>query len=31
MFGHDADERFDFGIDLLISGMEAASAAESGC
>ncbi len=28
MFGHGEEERFDFGIDILIAGMEAASAAE---
>lgn len=28
MFGHGGDERFDFGLDILIAGMEAASAAE---
>lgn len=28
MFEHDGEARFEFGLDLLISGMEAASAAE---
>jgi AcrR family transcriptional regulator len=28
MFDHGGDERFEFGLDLLIAGMEAASAAE---